>query len=297
MAPAHALGGGKPVGSTAGLAATASTASRNGAERKEWSVSEDDIIREAVVTHGCRWRRIAAMLPGRSDDAVRNRWNRLKEMGISESATPNPAVAAAAPLRDAAAAASAHDATMADATAAPLLPTADAGGPSIHALPPLPLPLPEGVSRSAPPPKAKASAAGGGKGGSDKERTERVSWSKVEDETILRGVAELGHKWNRIAERLPGRTDHAIRNRFHRLSTLLEDRQRQQQRTLAPNMPLPVPMGMPMPAGGMPLVSTPQSLFTAGVDGVVPTSGEGNGYDTPIGSGEVTSPANSKVGA
>ena len=63
----------------------------------------------------------------------------------------------------------------------------------------------------------------------------------------------MGHKWNKIAERLPGRTDHAIRNRFHRLQTLLEDRQRQQQRTLAPAAPLPIKgfgQGAESPVGG-----------------------------------------------
>ena len=46
-----------------------------------------------------------------------------------------------------------------------------------------------------------------GKGAGDAaSKPERVSWSKAEDETILRGVSELGHKWRRIAERLPGRT-------------------------------------------------------------------------------------------
>merc|ERR1719230_1422637 len=51
---------------------------RNGAERKEWTAAEDEIIRRSVQVHGLRWRKIAAELPGRSDDAVRNRWNRLK---------------------------------------------------------------------------------------------------------------------------------------------------------------------------------------------------------------------------
>merc|ERR1719198_2424456 len=52
--------------------------SRNTAERREWTLDEDLAIREGVKRHGFRWRKIAAMLPGRSDDAVRNRWARLK---------------------------------------------------------------------------------------------------------------------------------------------------------------------------------------------------------------------------
>merc|ERR1719393_763598 len=64
--------------------------SRNGPERKEWTTAEDEIIQNGVAMFGCKWRRIAAQLPGRSDDAVRNRWNRLKEMGIGESAPQIP---------------------------------------------------------------------------------------------------------------------------------------------------------------------------------------------------------------
>jgi len=44
--------------------------------RKEWSPHEDELIRKGVEQLGCRWRVIAAQLPGRSDDAVRNRWSR-----------------------------------------------------------------------------------------------------------------------------------------------------------------------------------------------------------------------------
>ena len=47
--------------------------------RKEWSAEEDALIRNGVEQLGCRWRVIAAQLPGRSDDAVRNRWSRLQE--------------------------------------------------------------------------------------------------------------------------------------------------------------------------------------------------------------------------
>ena len=54
-------------------------------------------------------------------------------------------------------------------------------------------------------------------------RDERVQWSKFEDATIVHSVAELGHKWYLIAQRLPGRTDHAIRNRYHRLQAMRND--------------------------------------------------------------------------
>jgi hypothetical protein len=50
-----------------------------------------------------------------------------------------------------------------------------------------------------------------------------VSWSRAEDATIVHSVAELGHKWYLIAQRLPGRTDHAIRNRYHRLQAMRND--------------------------------------------------------------------------
>ena len=73
--------------------------SRNGPERKEWTTAEDEIIQSGVAMFGCKWRRIAAQLPGRSDDAVRNRWNRLKEVRDgppAESAEGEAAAPAAA---------------------------------------------------------------------------------------------------------------------------------------------------------------------------------------------------------
>ena len=47
----------------------------------------------------------------------------------------------------------------------------------------------------------------------------RVSWSKHEDETIRDAVGRLGPKWSVISAELPGRTEHAVRNRWHRLQT------------------------------------------------------------------------------
>lgn len=132
-------------------------------ERKEWTLAEDEIIRTSVQMYGCRWRRIAALLPGRSDDAVRNRWNRLKSDKPRDS---------------------------------------------------------KYFSRADSPVLTHAPATGMRKGA---DKPERVSWTRVEDETIMQSVAELGHKWNKLTDRLPGRTDHAIRNRFHRLQSMMAD--------------------------------------------------------------------------
>ena len=70
--------------------------------RKEWAMREDQLIWRGVQQIGCKWRQIAAMLPGRSDDAVRNRYNRLKEAEASslvrsDSGEPTGAHAAGAP--------------------------------------------------------------------------------------------------------------------------------------------------------------------------------------------------------
>ena len=58
----------------------------------------------------------------------------------------------------------------------------------------------------------------GGEGGAD-DRV-RVSWSKHEDETIRERVGRMGPRWALIASDLPGRTGHAVRNRWHRLQNL-----------------------------------------------------------------------------
>ena len=52
----------------------------------------------------------------------------------------------------------------------------------------------------------------------------RISWTQAEDAIIVASVHEMGHQWAKVAERIPSRTEHAIRNRLHRLYKLAEDR-------------------------------------------------------------------------
>ena len=149
------------------------------AERREWKPEEDAQIRASVAKHGFKWRLVAADVPGRSDDAVRNRWNRIREDDADNAATSSSASANGESGQ--------HK-----------------GDPSVSPL--------DG------PPRASRSHAR--RHPPDSDKPERVTWSRFEDETILRSVHDLGHRWNSIANRLPGRTEHAIRNRYARLQSL-----------------------------------------------------------------------------
>lgn len=48
-------------------------------------------------------------------------------------------------------------------------------------------------------------------------KTDRTMWKPEDDAIILENVAKYGHKWSQLAILLPGRSAHAIRNRYHRL--------------------------------------------------------------------------------
>ena len=57
----------------------APSASDGDTHRVSWTSEEDQMIVRAVQELGPRWCAVASRLPSRTDQAVRNRWNRLQQ--------------------------------------------------------------------------------------------------------------------------------------------------------------------------------------------------------------------------
>ena len=149
--------------------------------RKEWSTAEDELIRNCVTQMGCRWRLIAAQLPGRSDDAVRNRWSRLQEAEKGPGApsrrssggghsTPNPGGASAG----GGAAGGSRETRGANRSGGSG--GGSGGGGS------------GGGGSGGGSGGGGVSSGGGGSGGDGKEKKERTSWTKSEDDVIVQGA-------------------------------------------------------------------------------------------------------------
>jgi len=166
-------------------------------DRKVWTAEEDTAIYQGVAQHGQKWRLVAAGVPGRSDDAVRNRWKRLEAAKVGRTTSGS---------------------------------SADGAGPSDggFAFPNLccAASRPKGLKQ-----RSLAGDDDGEGGGGGAKQPARVAWSAQEDATILRVVRERGLKWNYLAGLLPSRTPHAIRNRFYRLQQQQQQQlERQQQK-------------------------------------------------------------------
>ena len=152
-------------------------AERAETRRTEWTSAEDELICSSVQRLGSKkWRAIAAQLPGRSDDAVRNRWSRLQQSaqlgmfscskGCGRNFADGPECAS-------------HEKTCHVAVRK-------------HSY------IPVAVRK-------QASEQGEQQTAAQNSEYIRKAWTRAEDGIIMQSVAELGHKWFAIGRRLPGR--------------------------------------------------------------------------------------------
>ena len=104
--------------------------------------------------------------------------------------------------------------------------------------------------------------AGGGavRGG----KTDRSLWKPEDDAIILQNVAKHGHKWSHLALLLPGRSSHAIRNRYHRLGVRRRWLEHREHATRAAEAAAPA-AGMPSAAGVPSATAVPSAAATPSV--------------------------------
>ena len=193
----------------------------------------------SVDEMGPKWRKIAALLPNRSDDAVRNRWHRLSEaqrhredLGLGASIGPDgqPSSLPQGNIGDRSSVYRCSRCGQPKKAHVCTAPEAMSSAEQVRACafflphPPrnMSLLLLSHLSLCAPLSTRSLTQAKLRKDMQSSDPAQqngdlRSAWTKTEDEIILSSVNEFGPKWVEIAGRLPGRTEHAARNRYHRL--------------------------------------------------------------------------------
>jgi len=147
-----------------------------------WTNTEDLAILVAARRIGSQWGTIANHLPGRTADAVRNRWHRLQKRHSLRNSEEGRAVIDSLLL------ASGIDPNWS--------------------------PIGEGEEATN---GRDSTASRDSRGEHSKGEHSRTGWAPEEDRLIEEGVRRFGCKWRQIRELLPNRSDSSVRNRWMRI--------------------------------------------------------------------------------
>lgn len=198
---------------------------QQGCQRRSWSRCEDELIRTLVTRNGHRWQAVAQAIPGRSPAAIRNRWTRLQHE-VEQEIKPATQQAAAeaqsgsgddgglrvAPMLR-------HDSSSSSCSSAPgedrtkwaaeedaiILRCVNEFGKKWR------------VCAELLPGRTENAIRNRFHRLLTRVNFERGGWHPEEDELILKSREQLGNQWCKIAARIPGRSDDAVRNRYKRL--------------------------------------------------------------------------------
>ena len=58
--------------------------------KNDWTIDEDNKVIQLQMAWGNKWAKIAALLPGRTDNAVKNRWNSTLRKRVERQCAPKP---------------------------------------------------------------------------------------------------------------------------------------------------------------------------------------------------------------
>jgi len=200
-----------------------------------WTNTEDLTILAAVRRIGTQWQRIADNLPGRTADAVRNRWHRLQKTHA---------------LNDTDEGRSALDGLLIASGVDPDWCPPELSGSAYDES--------SGGQSAAEPARIVGSDHG------------RHMWTVEEDRIIEDGVRRFGCKWRQIAALLPGRTDSSVRNRWMRLCKESQSARSSMDGGDAPPAFAASTNAAASPAPPAPLPLPPAPAATGGVMGAPP---------------------------